>query len=93
MMFLSLRVALVRNLAVAMFNGAITLIILLIAPMGLAGVITNTLMIAVASFLNATACDRVVRYLQGSSDFRQKVRDFNPLDDNPNASDIERDPR
>ena len=92
-MFLSPRIALVRNLAVAMFNGAITLIVLLIAPMGLAGVITNTLMIAVASFFNATACDRVVRYLQGSSDFQQKVRDFNPLDDNPDASDIERDRR
>jgi hypothetical protein len=90
-MFLSPRVAFVRNLAVAGFNGAITLIILLIAPMGLAGVITNTLMIATASFFNATACDRIVLYLQGSSDFWQKVRDLNPLEDQQDSSDIEND--
>lgn len=66
-MFLSPRVALVRNVAVAVFNGAIALIILLIAPMGLAGVITNTTMITVASFLNATACDRIVLFLQAST--------------------------
>jgi len=92
-MFLSSRVALVRNVTVAGLNGAITLIILLIAPMGLAGVITNTLMIAIASFFNATACDRVVLYLQGSNEFRQKVREVNPLDDKRDSSDIERDQR
>jgi hypothetical protein len=39
LMFLSARIAFVRNIAVAGFNGLIALVILLIAPMGLAGVI------------------------------------------------------
>jgi len=70
-MFLSPRIALVRNLAVALFNGLIALVILLIAPMGLAGVITNTLMITVASFCNATACDRIVLFLQSGQNSAQ----------------------
>lgn len=65
-MFLTPRIALVRNLAVSLFNGAISLIILLIAPMGLVGVITNTLMITIASFLNASFCDRIVVFLQNT---------------------------
>lgn len=63
-MYLSHRTAFIRNLAVAGLNGAITLIILLIAPMGLAGVIINTSLVTIASFLNATMCDRIVRFLQ-----------------------------
>lgn len=66
-MYFSPRAAFIRNLAVAALNGSITLIILLIAPMGLAGVIANTLMVAVASFFNATFIDRVALFLQGST--------------------------
>jgi hypothetical protein len=62
-MYISSRAALVRNLAVAILNGSITLIILLIAPMGLAGVITNTLLITVSSFFNACLGDGLVRFL------------------------------
>jgi len=87
-MFLSPRIALVRNLAVALFNGAIALVILLIAPMGLAGVITNTVMIAIASFFNATACDRVVLFLQSGQDPRHKSS-FSPLERDRNSSEIE----
>lgn len=89
-MFLSPRVAFVRNLAVALFNGAIALVILLIAPMGLAGVITNTVMIAIASFFNATACDRVVLFLQSGQDPRHKSS-FSPLERDRNSSEIEQD--
>ncbi|ALB39670.1 MULTISPECIES: CRISPR-associated protein Csx18 [Nostocales] len=65
-MYISNRAALVRNLAVAFLNGTITLIILLIAPLGLAAVIINTILVTIATFANATAGDRVVRFLQPS---------------------------
>lgn len=41
-MYISTRAAVVRNLATAITNGAITLTLLLIAPLGLAAVIGNT---------------------------------------------------
>ncbi|MBE9234355.1 hypothetical protein IQ231_22605 [Cuspidothrix issatschenkoi LEGE 03284] len=63
-MYISHRAALVRNLGVAICNGAITLIILLIAPLGLTAVIINTLLVTLASFINAAAGDRIVRFLQ-----------------------------
>ena len=93
-MFLSPRTAFIRNLAVAVFNGAISLIILLIAPMGLAGVITNTLLITVASFLNAAFCDRIVIFLQNSG---IPPKDQTPLSqsdfiiENPDSSPIKDD--
>jgi membrane protein implicated in regulation of membrane protease activity len=62
-MYLTSRAILVRNLAVAIVNGGITLIILLIAPLGLAAVWINTLLVAAASFATATVADRVVQYL------------------------------
>lgn len=72
-MYLSSRVALVRNLAVALANGGVTLIILLIAPMGLAGVIANTLLVTLASFLNAMAGDQIIRFLQFPSSRHREV--------------------
>jgi hypothetical protein len=65
-MYISSRAALVRNLGVAVVNGAITLIILLIAPLGLTAVIINTLLVTLASFVNATAGDNIVNFLQPS---------------------------
>jgi uncharacterized membrane protein len=65
-MYISSRAALVRNLSVALLNSAITLIILLIAPLGLFAVIVNTILVTIASFINATAADRVVQFLQPS---------------------------
>ncbi len=64
-MYFSPRAAQVRNLSVATVNGAITLIILLIAPMGLAAVVINTLLVTVASYMTAIAADRIVVFLQG----------------------------
>lgn len=63
-MYISHRAALVKNLSVALLNGGITLIILLIAPLGLAAVIINTLLVTLASFINATAGDNIVLFLQ-----------------------------
>ncbi|MCL1475599.1 hypothetical protein LAY57_33815 [Argonema antarcticum A004/B2] len=62
-MYLSSRSALVRNMAVSVVNGSITLIILLIAPLGLVAVIINTLLVTLFSFVTATAADRIVGYL------------------------------
>ncbi|MBE9185611.1 hypothetical protein IQ270_13115 [Microcoleus sp. LEGE 07076] len=56
-----------RNLALSVVNGAITLIVLLIAPLGLAAVIINTLLITAATFVAGEIADRVIRYLQPSN--------------------------
>jgi hypothetical protein len=66
-MYLSRQAAQVRNLAVASVNGVITLAILLIAPLGLAAVIVNTLLVTVATYMTATTADRVVQFLQGDT--------------------------
>jgi hypothetical protein len=63
-MYFSSRSAFVRNVAVAMINGAVTLVILLIAPLGLAAVIINTLLVVMGSFITATVADQVVKFLQ-----------------------------
>lgn len=65
-MHLSSRIARVRNFAVAIVNGAVTLIILLIAPLGLAAVIINTFLVTIASYVTATAADRVVGFVNPS---------------------------
>lgn len=62
-MYIPSRAAQVRNMSIAAVNGAITLIILLIAPLGLAAVIINTALVAIATYFTATVADRVVRYL------------------------------
>jgi hypothetical protein len=66
-MHLSTRSIQVRNLSVAGVNGVVTLIILLIAPLGLAAVIINTVLVTIATYLTATGADWVVRYLQPQS--------------------------
>jgi hypothetical protein len=76
-MYLTHRSALIRNLAVALLNGLVTLTLLLIAPIGLAGVISTTLAVTLASLINATLSDTIVRYLQPSR--------------NPNLNPIEPD--
>lgn len=63
-MYISPRFAQVRNLAVAIVNGTITLVILLIAPLGLAAVIINTALVTLSSYITAITADRVVLFLQ-----------------------------
>lgn len=80
-----MRGALIRNIAAAVVNGAITLAILLIAPLGLAAVITNTVFISVATFLVCTGGDLVVFWLLNTAPgrrdfprFRDRYRDNHP---------------
>lgn len=63
-MILTQRSALIRNLLVSGTNGAITLVILLIAPLGLVSVIMNTALVTVATFFTSQTADRVIRFLQ-----------------------------
>ena len=60
-MYTTSRAANVRNLSIALINGTVTLIILLIAPLGLAAVVTNTFLVTAATFLTATAADQITR--------------------------------
>ena len=70
-MGLSTRAAVVRNLATAIVNGIITIVLLLIAPLGLAAVIGNTFLVTVASFFVGTFADMVVDWL-ALSDLRKQ---------------------
>jgi hypothetical protein len=72
-MYVNNRSLLVRNLALATANGGITLVILLIAPLGLAAVIINTVLITISTFVTATAADRVIKYLQPAQPSRQEA--------------------
>ena len=63
-MYISRRSATVRNVSISTVNGGITLVILLIAPLGLAAVIINTMLVAVATYIVASAADRVVLWLE-----------------------------
>lgn len=62
-MYISLRATRVRTLLVSTINGGITLIILLIAPLGLAAVIINTLLVTVATYAVSSVADRVIAWL------------------------------
>jgi hypothetical protein len=63
-MYISRRSATVRNALVSVVNGGVTLVILLIAPMGLAAVIINTLLVTFATYIVSTVADRVVKWLE-----------------------------
>jgi len=60
---MSVRGAFVRNVLVGITNGGITLVILLIAPLGLAAVVTNTVMVALATFGVCMGADAVAAWL------------------------------
>ena len=61
------RLFFIRNLAISLINGLITLIILLIAPLGLLAVIVNTVLIMISTFFVATLGDGIVRWLLPNS--------------------------
>ena len=63
-MYISRRSATFRNVSISTVNSGITLIILLIAPLGLAAVIINTLLVAVSTYIVASAADRVILWLE-----------------------------
>lgn len=62
-MHLNSRATFVKNVSVAVVNGTVTLIILLIAPLGLAAVIVNTLLVALSTFMVGMAGDWIVVWL------------------------------
>ena len=63
-MFISPRAALVRNISVSVVNGTITLIILLIAPLGILAVLINTVLITIVTYTAIATADRVMMFLQ-----------------------------
>jgi hypothetical protein len=83
-MYITSRASTIRNFSLAAVNGTITLIILLIAPLGLAAVISNTFLVTVATFFASTIADQIVRYLQPSR--AQEIP--NSLDSSPDSSQI-----
>jgi hypothetical protein len=62
-MYISHRGAFIRNLAAGSINSLITLVLLLIAPLGLAAVITNTIAVGISTFIVCTALDGVTLWL------------------------------
>jgi hypothetical protein len=62
-MYISTRSQQLRNALVAISTGSITLIILLIAPLGLAAVIINTLLVTVVTYGISSVSDRVIAWL------------------------------
>lgn len=63
-MYISPRAVLVRNVSISIANGSITLVILLIAPLGIMAVIVNTILVTVTTYAVATAADQVIAFLQ-----------------------------
>jgi hypothetical protein len=66
-MHLNTRATFVKNVSAAAVNGTVTLIILLIAPLGLAAVIVNTLLVALSTFMVGMAGDWIVVWLISGS--------------------------
>jgi hypothetical protein len=62
-MYISTRAQQLRNVLVAISTGGITLIILLIAPLGLAAVIINTLLVTVSTYAVSSVADRIIAWL------------------------------
>ncbi|MFM7363654.1 MAG: CRISPR-associated protein Csx18 [Cuspidothrix sp.] len=63
-MYISRRFATVRNFSVSAVNGSVTLVILLIAPLGLAAVIINTLLVTMTTYIVCHLSDRVILWLE-----------------------------
>jgi hypothetical protein len=84
-MYLSNRASQVRNASIAGINGTLTLVILLIAPLGLAAVIINTVLVTIATFATATVVDRVILSMQ-------RDRNLPPTADlrRPQSSNVDR---
>ena len=83
-MYITSRASTIRSFSLAAVNGTITLIILLVAPLGLAAVISNTFLVTVATFFASTVADQIVRYIQPSR--AQEIQ--NSLDSSPESSQI-----
>ncbi|MCX5964815.1 MAG: CRISPR-associated protein Csx18 [Cyanobacteria bacterium] len=83
-MYLSPRALQVRNGSIAGINGTLTLVILLIAPLGLAAVIINTVLVTIATYITGTVVDRVTLSIQ-----RDRIPPDSGLD-RRNSRDLDR---
>jgi hypothetical protein len=63
-MYISRRASRLRNLLVSVSTGSITLIILLIAPLGLVAVIINTALVTFTTYIVSGVADRVIAWLE-----------------------------
>ncbi|MDM9385020.1 CRISPR-associated protein Csx18 [Chlorogloeopsis sp. ULAP01] len=63
-MYISPRASRVRNILVSVSTGSITLVILLIAPLGLAAVIINTVLVTFTTYIVSSVADRVIGWLE-----------------------------
>jgi hypothetical protein len=85
-----------RNLVTAVVNGSITLAILLIAPLGLAAVITNTILVAIASFFSGSLAEIVMGFLSSPEidveilPERGRSKPGNAIDQRRGAEDLRR---
>ena len=66
-MLLPKSIVLARNIAVAFLNGLLTLIILLIAPLGLLAVITNTVLVTLSTYILLSFSDGILRQMFASN--------------------------
>ena len=65
-MYISTKAAFLRNLGIAVVNGVITLVVLLIAPLGLAAVIINTALVTIVSFVVGMIADWAIAWVSDS---------------------------
>ncbi len=79
----SLKGHLIKNIASAFINGLITLILLLIAPLGLASVIFITFMVTVSTFMVTMTFDFITIWLLNSSREQYFDRPLNDPYNNP----------
>jgi hypothetical protein len=76
-MYISRRGMIIRNSAAALTNGAITLVLLLIAPLGLLAVITNTFLVTLSTLVVCTVADLVTVWLLPPNSRNQVINQGN----------------
>lgn len=86
-MYISTHAQQLRNMMVAISTGSITLIILLIAPLGLAAVFINTLLVTVATYAVSSVADRVIGWLSPPTQAELLSQS------NPNSTNLRRQQR
>ena len=89
-MYVSSNAALVRNVSASVVNGGITLIILLVAPLGLLAVIINTLLVTVATYTTIVAADRVMLFLDRNQQAELISKSKQSRIRSRNSSDLDR---
>ena len=89
-MYISSNAALVRNVSASVVNGGITLIILLVAPLGLLAVIINTLLVTVATYTTIVAADRVMLFLDRNQQAELISKSKQSRIRSRNSSDLDR---